>query len=288
MRARQALAAAAVLQSTWLGMADPLRALPVLEVGVDHAGSAAVGGTTRPSGCVGTPSCSTADNDAGSEPVGLPYDRRIGSSVASDTGTNSVGAGYGAEVVLATPEQPEIDLHGDDVVLVGQISASARLRDSQPDAFHTSAAADVSMDDWIRFEVPSLATGEAFALRYRVLGSEAVSVSTAYSGLLRVIDRTTGQTLLTTSTPSVFWADLDLSAYAGDEIEVGVQADLSVTGTAGFANGETSLSGRSFTNRFTGAFALTHTQVPEPGTAALLLVGLATLARRRSRSKARA
>jgi hypothetical protein len=139
--------------------------------------------------------------------------------------------------------------------------------------FHTSAAASLSSDDFIQFQVPLLQMGEAFLMEVGV-NTLKNSFTTLFEGTLRIEDVTEGVLLGRFDQSGGGSLFLDLSERAGNEIRVSLTSDLAAYGPEGFGGGSESFSQRTFRTEMRSAFELRHVTVPEPSPAALIGVGL--------------
>jgi hypothetical protein len=270
---------AALLAAVLFAAAGPAGAFTIDFIQIDHSASAALGGGIDGGDCEDGP-CSGSGADVGPVSPAIPVVRNLLEAYSTTTGTNSVEARGHARLGIMLPSEGDLEFHGADTVLTGDILATTRLRDSQAASFHTSAEASVRVDDRIVFTVPEIGPGGGFSIRTRLIGFSD-DLTTGYGGSLRISRVSDDLTLYATATPTS-WQELDLTAYAGEAIALEFAAAMSMDGEAGFGGGADSLLARDFSSRLWFVFAIRHA-VPEPGTAVLLAVALGLGGRCRSR-----
>lgn len=257
----------------------PAFGVTITGAGVDEATSAQLGsGLINGSECLQTApdstSCSDSKTNSGPVTLTVPTFSGIDSTISTTAGSNSVGASGDARVQLFLPQAPDLTVFPGAVVL-GQLQASTSLRDSDSTSFHTSASASASSDDFLQFVVPSLPLDERFLMNVGLTSSMA-DFTTLFTGNFKVEDVTAGSVLANFDESNPGSTVLDLTGLAGHDVRVSMLADMAMSGADGFGGGVDPLGQRSFFTFLSGNFVLR--EVPEPGTAALLVVGLSALA----------
>jgi hypothetical protein len=189
-------------------------------------------------------------------------------SVSTTVGANTVGAdAWGGTTLEYSSDSAR---WGAGTFLVGRMTGSVSLRDSQPDQYHTWASASTAIDDRFDITVPS----DQRLVFHLETGASNSRLTTEQSQLFRISSLADNQVLYETSGATN--QDFDLSAYAGLPVRFEFQASVAMYGDSGFGNGAT-----NFLTYFTSSganFAFRQLPIPEPSTAVLLGGGLVALA----------
>lgn len=204
--------------------------------------------------------------------------RSAGVNLSTTTGSNSVGADAGGGTFLESANSSDVQYYGPGTFLRGRMEARASLRDSQPDQYHTWASSSMTIHDWFDITVPD---DQALYFHLAVGSSGSGQLTTQQDVTFTITSLANSQVFYQSSGPSD--EELDLSAYAGQQLRFELQAAAAMYGDPGFANGATTF--RTFFTSAGGYFAFRQLPIPEPGTLPLLGLGIAGLAAvRRSRT----